>query len=371
MEIKQTIMLESTEPLSKALPQLDTAPAVIVTKSGKYLGVIDHRSVSQGIRNPHNTKCETAIVKPPVMLKSADVIERISAFLLGHFKALPVIDENEKPVGITTRVEALKEMRSEKLIPNGRVTDLMNSPVYTISENENVAALKKALKEKNARRMVVTRKGSSIGVVSDFDVGSWKNKSNLRGGRKDVQLSDKLDIDDIAIKSFIRTDITTVSESATIDDATKRMIEKEVSSVVVVAGKKPVGVLSALDIFKRVQDMTKEKTMITISGLRGDSRTQYNNIMDTIGKVIEKFRGSFDIKNVSIHTKEGKSVITVNIYFDTNEGHISLRGERATLKETVDELAEELDKVLRRKKDKRKTKGRASSYGSESGTRYL
>jgi hypothetical protein len=42
MEIKKTVILESSEPLSKALAQLDTEPAVLVTKDGKYHGLIDH-----------------------------------------------------------------------------------------------------------------------------------------------------------------------------------------------------------------------------------------------------------------------------------------------------------------------------------------
>jgi len=371
MEIKRTMILESSEPLSKALPQLDTKPAVIVTKMGKYYGVIDHRSVGKGIRNPRNTKCETVITKPPVMLKTASVIETASAFLLGHFKALPVVDDNNAPVGITTRVEALKEMREGKLIPNGKVTDLMNSPVYTIREDENIAALKKALKEKNARRLVVTRNGSSIGVVSDFDIGSWMSSPNLRGGRKDVHLSEEFDIDKMPIKGFLRPDITLVKDTVTIDSAAKRMIDKQVSSVIVVAGKKPVGILSALDIFKRVQEMAEEKTMIQISGLSDENRLQYNSIMEKIGGTIEKFRESFGIRDVRIHTKERKSVVTVNISFNTNQGCISLKGERATLKETVDELAVELNKVLRRKKDMRRVKRRTRRYGGRSGTRYL
>ena len=352
MEIKQAIILDSSEPLSKALAKLDETPAVVITKNGKYCGIIDHRSVSSGIRDPNKTKCETAIAKPPTMVETASVIEGVSAFLLGHFKALPVLDDNDTPIGITTRVELLKELDKEKLMPNGSVTLLMNSPVYTISEDENIANLKSALKEKNARRMLVTKLGNPVGVVSTFDIGAWGSKTNFSGGRMDPH-SQKFDIDTMPIKSFIRPDITAIDSRKTIADAAGAMIKKQVSSVIITDGKNAVGVLSALDIFKKVQDMAEEKTEINISGLSEEQKPMYNDIKDTIGKVIEKFGDSFDIKNVSIHTKEGKSAVMVNIYFSTNEGHISLKGERATMKETVDELAEELDKVLRRKKDQR------------------
>ena len=371
MEIKKTVILESSEPLSKALAQLDTTPAVLVTKDGKYHGLIDHRSVSSGIKNPKNTKCETVITKPPVMRNDVALAECVSAFLLGHFKALPVVDENGRPLGITTRVESLKELRGENMVPAGKVAELMNSPVYSISEDETVGNLKKALKEKNAHRMVVTRKGRPIGVVSNFDIGAWSGKSNLGGGRKDVKMSDKLDIDNMPISGFLRPDMTTVEDAHTIDDAVKRMIDKQVSSVIVTSGNKAVGVLSALDIFKEIQKMGEEKTEIQVSGLSEDNMHHYEHIRNKLGHVLDKFKTSFNIRKSKAHVKEGKSTFMVSLVFETDDGPMSMKGERSDLKETVDELAEELDRVLRKKKDLRRVKPRANRYGGESGTRYL
>jgi predicted transcriptional regulator/ribosome-associated translation inhibitor RaiA len=371
MEIKKTAILESSEPLSKALAQLDTAPAVLVTKDGKYFGMIDHRSVSPGMRDPKNTKCEGAVVKPPVMNESVSLSDCINAFLLGHFKALPIIAEDGTPIGITTRVESLKLMHSEKMVPAGKVSELMNSPVYLISEDESVASLKTALKEKNAHRMVVIRKSKPIGVVSTFDIGAWIGKSNLGGGRKDVRMSEKLDLDNMPIRSFLRPDVTTVEEAHSLDDAVKRMIDKQVSSVIITSGKKAVGVLSALDIFKEIQKMGKEKTEIQISGLSEDNITHYDHIRDKMSHVLDKFKSSFNIRRPTVHVKQNKSTFTVSLSFDTDHGPVSMKGERADLKETVDELADELDRVLRKRKDQKKPKSRATSYGGKSGTGYL
>ncbi len=352
MEIKQAAILESSEPLSKAITKLNETPAVIVTKEGRYHGIIDHRSISFGMSDASKTKCENAMVNPPTMVETATIMEQISAYLLGHFKALPVIDHQEMPIGITTRVEALKEIDSEKKMPKGGVDILMNSPVFEISEDDDIATLKRLLKEKNARRMVVTKSGSPIGVVSSFDVSSWTSRPNFSAGRKDVYSENK-NIDQFLIKDFLRPDITVVTESETISGAARKMIEKEVSSVIVVANGKSVGILSALDIFKKIQDLEEDRLAINISGLNEENRGEFSHINEKIGGVIDKFKDSFNIRNVSVHTKEGKSTVTVNIYFDTDNGHISLRGERMTMKETVDELADELDTMLRRKKDQK------------------
>lgn len=358
MDIKKTLILDSSDFVSKALPQLDEMPAVIITKNGRYYGIIDHGCLSQGIRDPQNTKCESAVVRPPVLTVSAGMLERIGAFMTGHFKALPVIDAKDIPLGITTRVELLKDMVDDGLIPPMSAADLMSSPVFVIDEKETLAAAKKRFKESGVRRLVVTRGPNIIGVVSAFDIGAWSAKPNLSAGRKDIKLAVPLTIDDMPISSFLRPDITLVSEGATLHEAVKRMIDKQVSAVVVVAGRKPAGVLSALDVFKRIQELAQEGVPIQISGLPEDDIALYPHIQEKIGHVLEKFSSTFNIRNCSIHVKEGKSTYVVNIYFDTDHGHISLKEERGSLKETVDEIAAELGNMLRKKKELRRQKPR-------------
>jgi predicted transcriptional regulator/ribosome-associated translation inhibitor RaiA len=361
MEIKRTLILDSSDSLSKALPQLDMMPAVIVTKGGKYFGIIDHRSISQGMRVPQNVKCESAVLKPPVLTEESDIMQRVDAFLLGHYKALPVCDREESPLGVTTRIELLKELVVESLIPQVSVSDLMSSPAYTIEGESSVGKAKNALKDKKTKRLVVTSKGNIVGVVSAFDIGVWSAKPNLlSGGRKDIRQGEQINIDDMMISQFLRPDITRIPEGASLEEAARRMIDKGVSSVVVVSGKKPLGVLAAVDIFKKIKEMSDEGMQITISGLDQDSMSHYAHIRNRIGHALEKFGKSFSIRNCSVHVKEGKSTFVVSVYFDLDRGHVSLKREKDSLRETVDEVAAELVGVLRKKKELRSVKPRVT-----------
>ena len=126
-----------------------------------------------------------------------------------------------------------------------------------------------------------------------------------------------------------------------------------------------VGVLSAIDIFRRIQEIAKEEISMSVSGLTEDSIWQFPEIKAKIGGVLEKFSKSFNIRNVSVHVKEDKSTFEVFLYFDTDDGHISLSTERKALKEAVDQLADELDAVLLKKKEKKHTKARRVNSGRE------
>ena len=361
MEIKRTLVLDSSDSISKALPELEETPAVVITKNGKYYGIIDHRSLGNNMRLPQTTKCESAVTRPPVLSEGADMMERVNAFLLGHFKALPVLDAEETPIGITTRVELVKELIVESLIPKMEVDVLMGSPVHTIEESQTIGAAKRTLKEKKVHRLVVTRSGILVGVVSTYDIGAWSAKPNLLGsGRKDRKLGEQISLDSMPISSFLRPDLTLVNEGSSVEEAARRMVSKQVSTVIVVSGKKPVGVLSSMDIFRKVQEMAEEGPSIQVSGLHGENARYRDRIVEKMGHVLERFGKTFNIRNASVHVKEGKTTFVVNVYFDIDRGHVSVREERKGLKETIDEVASEVNNVLRKKKETRKTKPRVT-----------
>ena|SRR5271157_95704 len=361
MEIKHTLVLDGSDPLSKALAQLDETPAVVITKNGRYIGLVDHRSVSSGIRDPANTKCESVMVKPPVLMAESDLLERVEAFMLGHFKALPVLDGNDIPLGITTRVELLDDMLKGGLIPPMKINELMSKPVYMIDENETVASARRVLKERNARRLVVTTRNHPVGVVSLFDMSAWEARPNMSGGRKNIRLADNYNVADMKLAGFLRPDITEVAEDASLQEAAQRMVQKQVSAVIIVSNKEPVGILSAMDIFKMILEMAQERLPIHISGLGLEDMGQYTHIRDKLARVLSKFEGHFNIRNVSLHVKEGKSTYQLSLYFDTDEGHVSMKEERGDLRETIDELSGEVASVLSKKKDFQRRKPRVTN----------
>lgn len=363
MEIKKTLVLDCGEPASKALPRLMDSPAVIVTKNGRYYGIIDHRSFAgQGIRDASTVRCENIMVKPPVLGEEAGVLERISAFMDGHFKALPVVDGDDAPLGITTRVELLQDLLSSRLLPNENVPELMSSPVYTISGTDSIGKAMGAMKEKKTNKLVVTANGYPVGVVSDFDIGSWMMRSNQPNDRKSKE-QQNIDLTEMRIGEFVRPDIASVEQDTRLQDAVRRMVQKGASAVIVTANRKPVGVLSALDIFKKLKEAAEAPEAIAISGLSADNIGQYPHINQKVGHVVAKFSGALGIRGVSVHVKEQKSTFVVSAHVEADGGPVIVKEERKSLRETVDEVASELDKALRKRKDMRRLKPRATRAG--------
>jgi len=250
-------------------------------------------------------------------------------------------------------------MLNLKVIPPMNVDSLMSAPVFTVSENETIGGVKRMLREKKARRLVVIREGILVGVISAYDIGAFGEKPHLfESGRKDIRTQEPFNIDQMPILSFLRPDVTIVEEGSGLDAAVRKMIGKQVSHVIVVSGKKPVGVVSALDVFRKVQELAEAGPGIAISGLREENRMYRERINEKMGHVLEKFGKSFSIRNVSVHVKEGKSIFVMNVYFEMEKGHVSIKEEGKTLKETIDKVAGELSSILRKKKELKNPKPR-------------
>ena len=331
MEIKNALVLDGNEPLSKALGSvLDTGTAVIVSRKGKYYGIIDDRNFRKVGENPSKVKCGTVVVKPPVITPETSLWERTTAFLLGHFKALPVINENNKPLGIITRVEVLKELQDIKVIPKISVKNLMNTPVYTIEEGKKVSDAKSKMREYKARRLVVLRRGKPV-------------------GKKASQLPSRRSVEDEPLANFYRPDVKTIDVKATVEEAAKLMITKETSNVVVLSNNKPVGVISALDIFKWIKSKATEETMIEISGLNKDTRRYYDDIREGMANAIKKFTRTYGIRKVHVHVKQTKSFYSLHIRVEGKQKFV-VSSEAPSLDETIKMSVSELKKIFRRKK---------------------
>ncbi len=367
MELRKTLILDSAEPLSKAAAYLKEEGAVILTKNGKYYGMVDQNSLSKGIRDPLTTKCETVVSKPPVLSGTADVFEQANAFLVGHFRALPVVGDNEEPLGIATRVGVLSELSDSQVLPGQKVAELMSSPVYTINVRDIISKAKRVMKETGTHRLVVTNaQGFPAGVISDLDISTWVTRGNSASGRKDVFSNENSKVESMCISEFLNPDVATIGQASSLGEAVTKMVKNRVSALVVLAdNKKPAGILSALDVFRLIQDAAKPKQMITISGLSENSKQYYKPIEEKIAHSLARFSKSFSVKNASVHVKENKSTFMINLLVETESGRVAIKHERPDLKVAIDEVAAELSEQLRKMKEKRNPKARARHGGDE------
>jgi len=363
LDVEKTLIVNGSEPLSKALNRiLKSGTAVIVTKNKKFYGIIDDRHLSRGITDASKRKCLNSCVKPPVLNTESTVVERLNAFLNGHFKSVPVVEKStRKPVGLTTRTDLLKDFLNMRILPQMMVSDIMSSPVYTLDHTSSVGETKREMKKKKANRLLVVRKGYPYGLISTFDLSTMMLKP--KGRPRKSPIAEIVNPDEQPISELLRERVFSIDLSSTVEDAAKKMAAREVSSVLVTKKKKPVGVLSAVDIFRKISEMTKDEPDIFISGLKESEMRFYPYIKDSILDVINRFSKSFEIRNINVHVKKGKSVYSTNVFLNLKRGYVSVSAEDHVLTYAIDELTRDLYKVLERKKDYQKGRRKSRKTG--------
>lgn len=361
MDIKPALVLDCEEPLSRALNEiLKNGTCVVVLKGKEYCGIIEDRDLSYGITDASKTKCSNFCISAPVLHLDSTVLERLNAFMAGHFKGLPVQDEKKGIIGITTRVELMNDLMLTGIVPLTPVSQMMNSPVYTVDYEESIGTVKRKLKEFDSHHLVVMKNGYPHGLVSLFDLAAMIAKPKGRKG--DTRISEIKNPDSRGVSEILREYVNTIDQEESVAKAVEKMTDKGNSSIIVTSNKKPVGVFSASDLFKYVLEQFRQTSNILVSGLGENDVSHLKDIREVLETVLKKFEKSITIKSMNIHVKEGKTVYSVRAFVQLEGDHVSLSSEGYTLMEAIDILAKELYTILHKKKEMEKTrKGKAKA----------
>ncbi len=171
-------------------------------------------------------------VRPDMPL--ADVHELL---LARDISAVPVVDEKGELCGILSTTDLLREARLEIAAPGGavritppprRARDLMKRNVVTVDQDAPLGDAAGEMTKHRIHRVVVTRGGKAIGVLSTRDA--------MR-----AVLHQRIET---PLERVMTVPVETIDEGDTIRAAVERLDDANVRGLVVVDGTWPVGVFT-------------------------------------------------------------------------------------------------------------------------------
>jgi CBS domain-containing protein len=352
MGMEKAAIIDGEEPLSKALDAISrTGTVAIVTKEGKYFGVIGDRTIRRNLSDVSRAKCIIAAVRAPGVPHDANTLQMMSAFLTGSYKALPVVKRG-KIMGVMSRSDVMRRMVGERLAPKVSVEMVMKTPIYTVDMNETLGVAKRIMREKGVHKLAVTRRGSVIGTVSTFDFSMVMLKP--KGRDRLGLISEVKKPDEKVISEFLRERLVTVKRTDSLQQALEKMAEKNISTLVVKEGEKAIGVVTALDVMKFVMSIASAEPEIFISGLPEEDIFHFDKVKGTLGEVLSTYGKVFHFDHVNVHFKKGKTAYMMNVHMGVDHEPLSIKGEGYDLKTTVNAVSAEIKRLLNKKKMHRK-----------------
>ena len=130
-----------------------------------------------------------------------------------------------------------------------RVRDLMTKEVRTVGRNDKVSDADALMDSARVRHLpVLDDAGALAGILSRRDVYRTALRRTFGYGEKAL---DQI-LGNLVVKELMTSRVETAAPGDALEDAARRMLEKGISSLVVVEGERVVGILTESDFVRHV-----------------------------------------------------------------------------------------------------------------------
>jgi CBS domain-containing protein len=173
-----------------------------------------------------------------VSVKPETPLTEVHELLLEHdISSVPVIDDHGKLAGILSTTDLLREARIDIEGPGARArvtpparaaSDLMRRDVISVDHEASLSDAAGAMVKHRIHRVVVTRGGAPVGVLSTRDAMRAVFDQRIES----------------PLERVMTAEVQTIDEGDTIRTAVQRLGDANVRGLVVVDGRWPVGVFT-------------------------------------------------------------------------------------------------------------------------------
>ena len=353
--ISKSEVFDSKTPITKVIPAIKEYEAVIIDKDGDYYGIIDSRAIYksiQGLRSPKNQAASNFVVKVPRITDSTTIDDVIYYFYKARTRALPYV-KNDKVRGVLKRGTLLKMMLSTSRLDGIKVADAMVSPLIGMSIDSTVGQARATMRGNKINRLAVLDGDKFVGIVTNYDLIDRYVKTDERlPAMKSTVYNPSI----IKLESVVQKNPVSIDAEDSLDNATRVMVERGISSLIVTHRDKPVGVLTELDIVESAMARgTREESKIFISGLDAQTYEYEDEIREIVRGFLSKAQKmthiSIDYISIVVkHFRANSYELHARLALAGSGGIINAHVTGHLFDRTMRDLLEILENEVKRKK---------------------
>jgi len=329
---------------------------VPVVERKKLVGIVSYNTLTKRRSLPMSTKVERIMVAPPRIGETDSVPEVAEMMMSTGSRGIPVTSKR-KLLGFISRIDLIESVRGMKMLSEVDVSSVMSHSPQCVLETHTLHDARALMKDLDERSVPVCESsGHLIGVVGIRDLADYfarERESETRGevvGEKEAL--------EIEVGSLMRTPPITVPPDARLSEAVDLMIEKDVSSILVVENREPVGIVTQVDIIELIASFGKaEEVFVQITGLEEEPEI-YDAMYERIQKTIDKTGEILSPKILNIHvaqhhSKGDTSKYTMRARLATDRGLFYARHFDWNIHKTLDGLMDQIEDFVREDKERR------------------
>ncbi len=332
--------VSADEPLSKVIGIFrNKHPPIVVVmdRSGRLVGVITERIAVRATVNIDKTKAARLAIRAPTVNVGDSLAEAARLMLENNLKALPV-EDGGSIIG-TISIDDMVEGLGDKFFSKFKVRELMTREPITIYPNATVGQAIVKMRENGISRLPVVDGGKLVGIVTIHDVITKVVQPRERATIGEV-VGEKTRTLSHPVKDIMTRTVITAHPDEPSNKAINRMLQADVSCLVVVHDGKPVGIITRADILEpiaRLAQPTPQPITIQLSfKLRNLDEEWRNRILELAERYIKRVGSLMGTGNLTLHFKEHKEkhgdrrLIHCRARLNTDKAQINATGEAWT-----------------------------------------
>ncbi|WP_254274514.1 CBS domain-containing protein [Haloarcula marina] len=356
MDISEILSTKFTEfdigtPLSKVAGAFENQEldAVIVTDGDEYRGIVSRRQLASSSNQP-SAKVGSQVQHVPTVDRTEDVREVARLMIGSDAKTLPVLDADDRVVGVVTGDAVLEAVRP--FLDAATVDDAYTAELVSATPDTTIGKALNLLREAGIAHLPVVDGDDLAGMLSLYDVidfttrGGSKSQGGSSGGaggrggggqNRGGFGSREGDSDrmlDLPVRNLMSDAVFTVERSAPLDEVVETMFEREISSLIVTADGtgEPVGIITKTDVIEALTWERDDRNAVQVFGLELLEGMDYDDVSALIESVTSKY-GEMSVIKASIELREHKEqsrgvpLVLARIRLVTDRGYFTADGE--------------------------------------------
>jgi len=330
---------------------------VVLDSKGKYEGVIARRWIVRSRLDASTTKVD-ALMRPAPTVALNDSLSKTARLMIeSEIRQLPVYS-GEKLVGIVTDENIIHGVVVGKW-GNTKVEEIMTKEPLVVEEDDSVGAVLSLFREHGISHAPVVSNGKLVGIVSIRDVIEHIFQPRQRQTVGEI-VGEKVAVLSIPVKGIMAKPVITVLPENKLKYAAQKMREFDISSLVVVRKRRPVGIVTKRDFLEPLVEMEMPRRRLTVQFSVKDveiNEIQRGFIMDDFESFVSRYKESLEAGTLFVYMKshgtnyKGDQLVHCRLQLRTRKGSFFSSGEGFGVEQIFRTALDRLEKQILRSQE--------------------
>jgi ribosomal subunit interface protein len=328
-----------------------------VIRKNRLVGLVSYDTIIRRRNLALSTKVEHIMSSPPKLSLDSSLTTVAERLMSSGFRILPITSKGKKLAGIVSRNDLLKGIMKDRKLINMEINSIMTKEPQCVLETDNISQARALMKKLSVRTIpVLNRNDRLVGVVGVKDIARiWTPKTKESTGELK---GEKISLD-VEVKSVMNPEPIFIEKEGQVGEVIKLMQKHDISSILITEDKKPIGIITALDIIELLVRMKERDSLyVQITGLEEEDAEIYDDLYQFIQKSMSKINkiektSIFTLHVVEYHNKSFVKEYELRARLSTKKQMFYAQGNGWDLFKALDDVLDALERMVTKEKERR------------------